>query len=259
MVGQDIGDLLSGEVAKSRANVLDGLVAGREDGNVGGGVDGLNEVGGIEGSTQRGQAGGTECVRGSLGKDQQGVDDVDNTTGEVDVLNTISNLMMADEVSGTYSSSDRRVGQKTTVDGDVSVVRDGLDDLASRHLGEERVGQRGWHEGTGVCDRRRRVGSVQDMVLQKSSEQSRVGSQTRQSLVVDLSKSRVRWCQNGDVGKPGQRFEELRLSSEDTLQDAQVGSRVERRSEIGGGLILAVRKGRKGEDSEVLERHIAEA
>lgn len=48
VVGQDAGNVLSGEVAKSRANVLESLVGRSKDGDVGCGVNRLDEVGGVQ-------------------------------------------------------------------------------------------------------------------------------------------------------------------------------------------------------------------
>lgn len=86
MVGQDIGDLLGGKVGKTRANVLDGGVVWSEDGDVGGSVDSVDEVGCVEGTTQRGEVGSSKRVGSSLGQGQETVDNVNHTASEVHVL-----------------------------------------------------------------------------------------------------------------------------------------------------------------------------
>lgn len=54
MVSEDLGEVVGGETGKGRTNVLEGLVGGCEDGYVGSGVDGLDQVGGDEGAADGG-------------------------------------------------------------------------------------------------------------------------------------------------------------------------------------------------------------
>ena len=62
------------------------MVVGREDGDVGGGVYGFDEVGGYKGAAERGQAAGGEGVAGDGRDREDGVDDVDYAAGECYVL-----------------------------------------------------------------------------------------------------------------------------------------------------------------------------
>jgi hypothetical protein len=53
-------------------------------------VDGVDEVGCVKGTAEGGETCSREGVDGSLGQDQQTVDDVDDTSGEVYVLIGVS-------------------------------------------------------------------------------------------------------------------------------------------------------------------------
>lgn len=86
MVGQDAGEVLGGQVAESRANVLESLVGGSEDGDIGGGVDGVDEVSSDDGTTEGGETSSGEDIGRDHGDGQHSVDDVNDTTSEVYVL-----------------------------------------------------------------------------------------------------------------------------------------------------------------------------
>lgn len=90
VVGKDAGDLLGGEVTKTGADGLESSVAGSEDGDILGGVDGLNKVGGGKSSSEGRETCGDGSVGSSLGDGKDRVDDVDNTAGESNILETIS-------------------------------------------------------------------------------------------------------------------------------------------------------------------------
>lgn len=86
MVFEDGGELLHGQVADSGANSFEGIVIGHEGSDVHGRVEGTDEAGVIEGTNS-----GAEASSDSGGGDvdwysQDGVDDVNDTSGEVDVL-----------------------------------------------------------------------------------------------------------------------------------------------------------------------------
>ena len=48
VVSKDLGEVVGGEAGEGRTNVLEGLIGGCEDGYVGGGVHGFDQVGGNE-------------------------------------------------------------------------------------------------------------------------------------------------------------------------------------------------------------------
>jgi len=56
VVGQHISGLLRGQVGETAADGLEGSVGGREDGDVGSGVDGADEVGRVKSTAEGGQA-----------------------------------------------------------------------------------------------------------------------------------------------------------------------------------------------------------
>ncbi len=66
VVGKDASNVLSAEVTKSRADVLESLVVGSEDGDVGSVVDSVQQVGRIDGSTERSKVGSGQCVGSGL-------------------------------------------------------------------------------------------------------------------------------------------------------------------------------------------------
>lgn len=87
---QDRGSLLGSEVAQSRADVLEGSVVGCEDGQVGCGVDGFCQVGGVDCSEESTETGflssDTDIGRNS----EDAVDDMDDTAVETNVLLRVS-------------------------------------------------------------------------------------------------------------------------------------------------------------------------
>lgn len=90
VVLQDGSSLLSSEVAQSGADVLEGCIVGCEDGQVGCGVDGFGQVGGVD-CTEEGAEASFLSSDTDVGRDgEQTVDDVDDTAVESDVLLSIS-------------------------------------------------------------------------------------------------------------------------------------------------------------------------
>jgi hypothetical protein len=90
VVAQNIGKVLVRDVSKSRANVAERLVGWSKDGDVGRSVNRLDEVGLVEGTTQRAETGSGQSVRGNLGENEESVNDMNDTTGEVDILHWVS-------------------------------------------------------------------------------------------------------------------------------------------------------------------------
>jgi hypothetical protein len=90
VVGKHAGDLLSGEVGKTGTDSLESGVVGGEDGNILGGVDGVDKVGSVESTGERSQSCGKSSLRGGLWQSKDSVDDVDNTAGEVNILSIVS-------------------------------------------------------------------------------------------------------------------------------------------------------------------------
>lgn len=86
VVGQDAGNVLLSGVGQGGSNGGEGLVGRREDGKVRGLIDGADEVCGIEGAIEGCEVGSEGGLGGAHGEGENGVDDVDYTTGEVDVL-----------------------------------------------------------------------------------------------------------------------------------------------------------------------------
>jgi hypothetical protein len=85
VVGKDAGYLLSGKVGKAGTDSLESSVVGSEDGNILGGVDGVDEVGRVESAGERSQTCGKSGLGGGLGQSKDSVNDVDYTTGEVNI------------------------------------------------------------------------------------------------------------------------------------------------------------------------------
>jgi hypothetical protein len=84
--------LFGGKVGKGRANVLEGLVVWREDSDVWGIVGRVEKVGCVEGTAEGGEACSGEGVCGSFGEDQQAVNYMDDTSGEVYILVRVSRV-----------------------------------------------------------------------------------------------------------------------------------------------------------------------
>jgi hypothetical protein len=90
VVGQDVLDLLRGQVGETTADGLEGGVGGRENGDVRGGVDGADEARRVESTAEGGEACGGEGVGCDERDSEDVVNDVDDTAGEVDVLGIVN-------------------------------------------------------------------------------------------------------------------------------------------------------------------------
>ena len=134
MVGQDGGALFLGEVSGGGTDGSEGGVGGRKDGYVFEVVDGFDEGGCIEGADEGGEVCGQGGVGGGLGEGEDGVDDVDDAAGEVEVLlkkeykpiellRCLGGVLKLQECGGyTYSSSNSALLQETAVDVDGTAI-----------------------------------------------------------------------------------------------------------------------------------------
>lgn len=86
VVLEDIGEGLGGQVGGHAADGGKGLVGRGKDGHIGQAGQGVAEAGGSNGANKRSQVGGTRGRDDALGHGEDLVDDVDDTSGEVDVL-----------------------------------------------------------------------------------------------------------------------------------------------------------------------------
>ena len=87
---KDIGQVRHGQVACSRANCLEGGVVGGEYSNVHGSIKSVDKIGLGQGASDCAQASLLGGEGDILWECQDLVDNVHNTTGEVDVLRTVS-------------------------------------------------------------------------------------------------------------------------------------------------------------------------
>lgn len=90
VVGKDAASVLSAEVAESRADVLESLVVGCEDGDVRCVVNGVEQLGRVDGSTEGNKVCSRKGIGSVLREGQNTVDDVDHTTSEVHVLRLLA-------------------------------------------------------------------------------------------------------------------------------------------------------------------------
>ena len=90
MVSKNAGNVLGAEVAKRRSNVLESLVVGGENGDVGSVVDGVKQIGRIDGSTEGRESSSGKCVGSVLGNSQHSVNDVNHTTSKVYILRLLA-------------------------------------------------------------------------------------------------------------------------------------------------------------------------
>jgi hypothetical protein len=122
MVGENIGDLLRSKVGKTAANGLECGVVWRKDGDVGRGINGVQEVGGVEGTTERAQTSSGESVRSAQRQSKNSVDDVDDTTSEVHILRMLTVNSRGPRM-GTYGLGDGRVHLQSAVESNVAVAQ----------------------------------------------------------------------------------------------------------------------------------------
>lgn len=83
VVGEDVGQVLHGEVANKVTDGAEGLVVGNEDGDIGEAINSLGELSAGEGTDSSGEVGLNSSGGDVLGNDQDAIDDVDDTAGEV--------------------------------------------------------------------------------------------------------------------------------------------------------------------------------
>jgi hypothetical protein len=122
MVGENISDLLRSKAGKTAADGLECGVIWRKYGDVGGGVNGVQEVGGVEGTTERAQTSSGESVGSAQRQSKNGVDDVDNTTSEVHILEMLIVNSRGPRFV-TYGLRDGRVHLQSAVESNVAVAQ----------------------------------------------------------------------------------------------------------------------------------------
>jgi hypothetical protein len=106
VVCQDVGSVGSAEVGQTGTNSLESCVRGCEDGHVPKAVDSADEVGSIKRACQGGQTGGHGSLGSALGQSEYMVDDVNHTTGEVNVLRVVSRSSCCGMTRCTHGSGD---------------------------------------------------------------------------------------------------------------------------------------------------------
>lgn len=90
VVGQDICQITSGEVGKSRADILESLARRSKNSNIGYSVNSIEEVGVVQSTAKGGEVGGSKSVRDNFRENEESVDNVNHTTSEVDILRKIN-------------------------------------------------------------------------------------------------------------------------------------------------------------------------
>ena len=86
MVAQDLGDLIPGQIAQSRSDLLESIVVGGKDGEITSGVENIDEIDRLQRSGQGSQVAGNSGGRDFSWKGQDGIDNVSDPTGEVEIL-----------------------------------------------------------------------------------------------------------------------------------------------------------------------------
>lgn len=136
MVLQNVGNVLDGQILEGRTDVLESLVGRSEDCQVRSRINGLDELSSVQSTVQGGQVGGESSGGDILGEGENGVNDVNHATSEVEVLYDISLLRFGMHLSqGSYSLGDSGVLQKPTEEGDIIANADSLDNLSTSHIG----------------------------------------------------------------------------------------------------------------------------
>jgi hypothetical protein len=139
-------------------------------------------------ASQRSEIGGSGGGRVGIGDGEDGVDYVEDATGEVEVLGCVlvseeSEWVIDDwqgsgkmrDVDGTYSSDDCALCQQTTEDIYTRAVESCLDSLTSSHIGVSCVRQQSGQELRRVRESRCWIRTIQDVVGQERSDEARVG------------------------------------------------------------------------------------
>jgi hypothetical protein len=88
MVLEDVHEIRLAHVGENGANIGKGAVAGRKDGNVPGAGEVGDQVGLGESTSNGGEVGSNGSVGEVLGDGENTVDDVDDTTSEVEILDS---------------------------------------------------------------------------------------------------------------------------------------------------------------------------
>lgn len=186
-----------GQVGGEVTDRAEGLVVGDEDCQIlCGGKSGAN-VCGLDSTQSSSEVGSAKGVRNRLGNAQDLVDDVDGSSGEVNIAGRDGRVFSQGRVESNVTTNSLGLNALTAGDVDISLVREqGGDEL--RLFGE--LG--------GV------VGAVQDVVLKNRGDEAGVGRRTLGTgACEECLEGGIARCQDGDVLCLGKSFDQSRLGA----------------------------------------------
>jgi hypothetical protein len=220
VVRKNVGEVTLAGIGENRTNLGKSAVVGNKDSDVLlTGKVGQN-LGLSEGASSGGKVGGDGRV-GKVHRDGENtVDDVNNTSSEVEILE--SQKGQCYEWIVTYSLGDIGLSTETTVEADSIVHGHGLDALSTSDVGVCRVGQVCRNEGSHVHvgDVAGIVGAVQDVVRQKVGDIAGVvvDHASNGGVLEELLEGIVTRGQDGDISKTAKVSKKAGLSGDETCE-----------------------------------------
>ncbi|KAI6776407.1 hypothetical protein HG530_000352 [Fusarium avenaceum] len=191
MVLEDAHEIRLAGVGEDGANVGKSAVAGRKDGDVLGAGEVGNQLSLGESTSSGGEVASNGSVGEVLGDGENTVDDVDDTTSEVEIL---------DKADGTVHGH-------------------GLNTLSTSDIGVCRVGEHGRDERRSIhaSDVAGIVGSVQNVVLEEPSNGAGIilDHAGNRSILEEFLEGIVAWGQDGNVPQTAKVSEETGLSGDE--------------------------------------------
>lgn len=187
-----------GQIGGEVANGAEGLVVGDEDCQVLCGGKSRANVCSLDSTQSSSEVGSAKGVGNRLGNAQDLVDDVDGTSGEVDI-----------------AGRDGRVFSQGRVECDVAPNSLGLNALTASDVGVSLVGEQGGDELRLFGELGGVVGAVQDVVLKNRGDEAGISRSTLSTRACEeCLEGGIARCQDGDVLCLGKGFDQSRLGAE---------------------------------------------
>lgn len=195
VVAEDGYELARGGVGEGITNSLEGVVVGGKDGDIVEVAEGGSQVEGLSCTGEGSQVGIGKGRSEVSGNGEGTINNVDDTTGEVEVDCGGRNVVLeaAEEVGGL-------------------VDQDGFYDLSSSNVGERRVRQMSVREcGGDVVDVGSHDGAIQGVVADQRLDE--LGGESNTGGV-QASKSRIARCKESDVSHVAEAAQQIELLEE---------------------------------------------
>lgn len=221
MVLENALKIITAKITDDRTNIGKCSVVRCKDGNVLLLDDILSNVSLGKGTDDGGEVGGDGSVGEVLGDGKDLVDDVNGTTGKVEVL--LLSATKCQEKQTTYSLGHVGLSTESTVEANSIIHSNSLNDLSTSNIGVGLVGEKRLDKGRCVGNVASVVGAIEDMVLKNSTNKAGIrGDLLRNSSIVEkFLEGIVARSENGNVAKLGERSSKTRLGPDEAYKSKQ--------------------------------------